>query len=227
MFVPMVDILPERQESENFVLEHFEISPDEAHRATIRDRIYTTPGKYVRLYRKTGFKNVVMSDTLHEQRTNREIVAGAEGDVLIAGFGIGMILVPILLKPEVKTVTVIEISEEVPKMVLSYLPNKEKLRVIYSDIMDWKPPKGQMWDVIYFDIWDHISADNYEQMKTLHRRFGRKKRIWMGSWCEDYCRKAYKTARREAKEWELYFGNKSVEKLIEGSRECKKEGIVL
>jgi len=227
MFVPMVDILPERQESENFVLEHFEISPDEAHMATIRDRIYTTPGKYVRLYRKSGFKEVVMSDTVHEQRTNREVVRQARGDVLIAGFGIGMILVPILLKPEVKTVTIIEISEEVPKMVLSYLPNKEKLTVIYADIMEWKPPKGQIWDVIYFDIWDHIGSSNYEQMKTLHRRFGRKKRAWMGSWCEDYCREAYKRERREKKEWDLYFGNRSVEKLIENSKETKKGDILL
>lgn len=204
MFTPMVKILPERQESDNFVLEHFEISPDDASRATIRDRIYTTPGKYVRLYRKSGFKEVVMSDTDHEQRTNREIVHCAQGDVLIAGFGIGMILVPILLNPKVKTVTVIEISEEVPKMVMPYLPNKEKLTVICADIMEWKPPKGQMWDVIYFDIWDTIGSDNYKQMKTLHRRFGRKKRVWMGSWCEDYCRYAHRCAQREAKEWAAF-----------------------
>lgn len=205
MFIPMVDILPERQESENFVLEHFEISRDGALMASIRDRLYTTSGKYVRLCRKGGFGNVVMSDTIHERRSNSTIVEKAEGDVLIAGFGIGMILVPILLNPKVKTVTVVEISPEVPKMVLPYLPNSDKLTVIYADIMEWKPPKGQMWDVIYFDIWDHICETNYEQMKTLNRRFSRKKRVWMGSWCEKTCRKLAQQSRKEERSWRSYF----------------------
>ena len=153
MFTPMVNILPERLESDNFVLEHFEISPKNASWATFRTGLYTEPGKFVRLFRKAGFKDVVMSDTAYERKTNSEIVRRAEGDVLIAGFGIGMILVPILSSPKVKSVTVIEISEEIPQMVLPYLPNQEKLTVIYADIMTWKPPKGQTWDIIYFDIW--------------------------------------------------------------------------
>ena len=196
MFVSMVDVLPERQESDNFVLEHFEISEFDAFREMIHSQISTRPGKFVRLRRKGGFGGVVMSDTLHEQRTNSSVVANAQGDVLIAGFGIGMILVPMLLNPKVTSITVVEISPEVPKMVLPYLPNKEKLNVVYADIMEWKPPRGKKWDVIYFDIWDNISADNYEEMKTLHRRYGRRKRVWIGSWCKKTCSSLARRDRR-------------------------------
>jgi len=192
MFTPMVNILPEKQETDNFILEHFKLTTNEALMVMIRDRISTSAGDFVRLRRKDGFRDVVMSDTLHERRTNIEVVRRAEGDVLVAGFGIGMILVPMLLNPKVTSITVVEISPEVPGMVLPYLPNKEKLSVIYADIMEWEPPRGKKWDIIYFDIWDHISGRNYEQMKILHHRFTRKKRIWMESWCRHQCKKLAK-----------------------------------
>lgn len=208
MFTSMVEILPDRLESDNFVIEHFEISKDDAIREMITARLRTLPGKFVRLCRKKS-RVVVMSDTFHKRLTNQKVVEEARGDVLIAGFGIGMILVPILLNPAVRTVTVVEISPEVPAMVLPYLPNTEKLQIVYADVMEWKPPKGQQWDTIYFDIWDHISADNYPQMKTLRRRFGRRSLGWMGAWCENECRRAHRAFIKEEKEWGQYFGRKN------------------
>lgn len=196
-FVDMVTVLPEKQESENFVLEHFEIDGSGALMETMRG-IRTRPGKFVRLQRKSGFRDVVMSDTIAERNTNWRVVHEAEGDVLIAGFGIGMILVPILLNPKVNKVTVVEISKEVPAMVLPHLPNTDKLEVIYADILEWNPPKGKKWDIVYFDIWDHICADNLGDMKKLHKRFGRRKKKWMGSWARKECERQ---ARHYGSRW--------------------------
>lgn len=189
LFVPMVEILPERQESENFVLEHFEV-PEQQHPRAFTHGEYIRPGKYVRLTRSgSSWGGPVMSDTPDERCSNIDIVRQAEGDVLIGGFGIGMILVPILKKHEVKSVTVIEISDEVPPMVIPYLPNKKKLTVIYADVMEWKPPKGKKWDVIYFDIWDNICSDNLEEIRILHRRFARRKTKYMNSWMKERCQR--------------------------------------
>ena len=189
VFTPMIEILPESQETENFMLEHFEVPEDQGIGTLLGGR-YVTPGKYVRLRRKSGWgRGPVMSDTPDERYSNGEIVREAEGDVLIGGFGIGMILVPILKNPKVKSVTVIEISNEVPPMVIPYLPNKKKLTVIYADVMEWKPPKGKKWDVIYFDIWDNICSDNLEEIRVLHRRFARRKTKFMNSWMKEECQR--------------------------------------
>jgi len=64
---------------------------------------YIRPGRYARLH--VGHV-LMMSDTDMERRSNVQVVQQARGHVLIAG--LGMILHPILAKPEVTRVTVVE-----------------------------------------------------------------------------------------------------------------------
>jgi spermidine synthase len=128
-----------------------------------------------------------------EQRSNIGVVMEAKGHVLIAGLGIGMILLPLLEKPEVKSVTVVEKYADVVKLVEPHVlavvgKNAPKLKTIVADIFEWVPPKGEKWDTIYFDIWPDLSMDNLEQMEILHRKFARRKApgAWMYSWQKDY-----------------------------------------
>lgn len=125
----------------------------------------------------------MMSDTDAERRSNYEVVRRATGDVLVAGLGLGMIFHPILAKPEVRSVTVVEKFADVVALVEPTL-SPVKLRVVVADIFAWKPPTGVKWDAIYFDIWPDICVDNLKEMATLHRRFSRRLNPsgWMGSW---------------------------------------------
>lgn len=126
----------------------------------------------------------MMSDTRHEKLTNCEIKREARGNVLIAGLGIGMILHPILAKPEVKTVTVIEKEGDVLGLVAPSLP-QNKLILVHADIFEWRPPDNEKYDCIYFDIWADGSDDLAKiERRKLAARFRKYKAAdgWMKSW---------------------------------------------
>ena len=61
-----------------------------------------------------------------------------------------------------------------------------KLNIICADALEWKPPKGTRYNAVWHDIWDNICGDNLDDMKKLHRKYGRRTN-WQGSWCRDQC----------------------------------------
>ncbi len=171
--------------------------------ASMRREEAVDPGKYTRLY--VG-STLMMTDTQNEQSSNTGVVLQAKGDVLIAGLGIGMILVPILAKKEVKSVTVIEKYEHVIALVepqLRGLPGGKKLKVVHADVFEWQPPKGQKWDVLYFDIWPQITEGNLPEMARLHQKYKNRKKpgAWMHSWKKDYLIVKREQSRRLEREY--------------------------
>lgn len=140
------------------------------------------PGEYTRL--KRGH-TVVMSDTPAEYWDHSEAIRKATGDVVLNGLGLGLVLAEILKKPEVKSVTVIERSSEVLALVAPHF-DVPRVTIIECDALKWTPPKGQRIGLAWHDIWDTISSDNLDEMKTLHRRYGRRA-DWQGSWCRSLC----------------------------------------
>ncbi len=145
------------------------------------------PGTYKRLMRGN---TVVMSNTRMEVITNHEIVAEAKGRVLINGLGLGMILHAVLKKPEVTEVWVVEKHAEVIALVGPAFMADPRVKIIYADALTYTPPKGVRFDVVWHDIWDHITADNLPQMHRLHRRYGRRAG-WQKSWAREFCEARY------------------------------------
>ena len=92
-----------------------------------------------------------------------------------------------MLNSEVEEVTVIEISPEVIKLVGTTLLKlySKKLIIIQADALTWDPPKGVRYNAVWHDIWPTICADNWESMKRLHRRYGRKC-DWQDSWQREW-----------------------------------------
>lgn len=180
---------------EEATVEHFTISKEAAQFATLRaavngDRYGTVrPGRYASLHING---ELMMSDTDMEWRTNIEFMCCAHGRVLVGGLGLGFTLIPVLAKPEVESVTVVEKYAAVTRLVLPHLkdtPGFPKLRVIVDDVLTWKPPKDATWEVIYFDIWPSICADSVADMTRLKRRFARRlnradPQAWMACWRE-------------------------------------------
>jgi hypothetical protein len=205
-YTPMVDVLPEGQ-SGDFAVEHYEITREQASlehlmSATRRQWGETrdlAPGTYCRLrdLRPRVWDPTVMADTPMERRTNLPIVQAARGRVLVAGLGLGMVLVPILAKPEVEHVTVVERSPDVIGLAGPALRRaigrraENRLRIECADIFTWQPPRGARWDVIYFDIWPSIDGGNYEGMKRLHRKFQHRREPggFLESWRRADCRR--------------------------------------
>ena len=111
-----------------------------------------------------------MSETPMEQRTNRNFICDAYGDVLIGGLGIGMIILAIQDEPEIKSITVIESNKNVIDAILPQLPINDKVQVINSDVFTYKPK--QKFDCIYMDIWAYVNRDVYKEMVKLKRRYG-------------------------------------------------------
>lgn len=139
----------------------------------------------------------VMSDTRMERLTNSTAVREARGNVLIAGFGLGMILTAILKKPNVSHVTVVEVNADVLAAVQPQIErfvgerNAAKLTTHVADIHQWRPAaSGRQFDTIYFDIWTDISTDQLDEMTTLRRTFARYLRAggWAGCWKQDHLR---------------------------------------
>lgn len=170
MFEEMHNIIKEGKQGVAEIV-HYEISKEESQmswiRAMMRRDEPVKEGKYVKL-KING--SLYMSDTQMEKRSNRGFVANANGNVLIAGLGIGLIIAPLLKRENVTKITVIEKYQDVIDLVA---PNfkSEKLEIICADILEWKPEKGIKYDTIYFDIWQDICADNLEEINKLHRRF--------------------------------------------------------
>ena len=138
-------------------------------------------GEYKQLTRNG---KVVMSNTQAEIRDHLFFIFRAKkgGNILINGLGLGVALSAILESKEVKTVTIIEKSEDVIKLVGPSFSHDDRVKIICADAYIWKPPKGVKYDVVWHDIWDSICTDNLEEMKTLHRKYGRRCN-WQGSWC--------------------------------------------
>lgn len=166
MYLDMANLL-EDMEIGDWKLEHFTIGERDI--VTLFQGI--SPGTYVRLMHKG---EVVMSNTDMEKRTNADFCRKACGDVLIGGLGIGMIILAIQDKQEVKSITVIEKNQEVIDMIASQLKFNEKIKIIHADVFEWKPDRGVKYDVSYMDIWNFINTDVYEnEMKPLKRRYAR------------------------------------------------------
>lgn len=183
---------------------HFDVSKAEADFTRMRAAISSDrwagvdPGRYARLI-VDG--ELMMSDTAMEWMTNNEVLWRANGDVLIAGLGLGLILIPILANSKVKSVTVLEKYQDVVDLVVPHMPKSDKLTVVCADAMEWAPPKATHWDVLYFDIWPQVCTDNLPEMTKLKRRFAKRLRrdnpeAWMGCWREEELRYNDRRERR-------------------------------
>lgn len=172
----------------NWRVETFEISAREAGFANLRAAIghhleAINAGHYKRLMR--GDK-LVMSNTPMEVQTHREFIQRAKGSILINGLGLGMALTAILQKPSVTDVTVVELSPEVITLCGPTFTADPRVTLVQGDAFTYAPPRGKRYDCVWHDIWDDIMRSNLPDMRTLHRKYGRRTR-WQACWAREEC----------------------------------------
>ena len=167
-------------------IEKFEISEMDAAISLFSYRTRAPqPGIYTRLMRG---RCLVMSDTDAEMRDHMEPVWRAKEHILINGLGIGMVLAACLRKAEVTKATVIEIDADLIALIGQHYTDP-RVEIICADALSYQPPKGIRYGMVWHDIWSNICSDNLLEMKTLHRKYGRRTN-WQGSWCRYQCERA-------------------------------------
>lgn len=152
-----------------------------------------SPGKYKRLVLGN---ETVMSNTPAEINDHLQFIERATGSVLINGLGLGMCIVPLLQKPEVTDITVVEASADVILLIAPHYTSHPKVRVVHADAFGYEPEKGKRFGAVWHDIWTYICSDNLIGMKRLHRKYGRKA-DWQGSWARQECERQ----RRQDDAW--------------------------
>ena len=142
-------------------------------------------GKYKRLMIDGS---CVMSNTPDEIRDFSSFVYKAKGSVLVNGLGLGVLLKALLNKPEITDITVIEKSKDVIKLVAPIYLTDNRVTIINADAFKYKSSKDKKYNAVWHDIWNYICGDNYDEMKTLHRKYGQKT-SYQESWCRDRCKR--------------------------------------
>ena len=151
---------------------------------------FVPAGTYTSLTRNS---TMVMSDTPDEIRDHLAPIQKAKNNCLINGLGLGVVLQAMLEKEEVGHVWVVEISPRVIALVGNHYQKRygDRLTIVQADALEYKPPKGIRFSVVWNDIWDNICEDNLPDMKKLHRKYGRCC-DWQGSWCREWIDKNYR-----------------------------------
>ncbi len=131
-----------------------------------------------------------MLDAPSESMTNDPIASLAHDKVLTFGLGIGYFHYMCMLNPKVKSITVIEKSQEVINMFKNYIypqfPHDISLEIICGDAYDYYNKEYlEQFDFIYSDIWQSNDDGLYHINKMLEQYHNPDKDIHF--WIEDSC----------------------------------------
>ena len=98
---------------------------------------------------------MITSNTPNEIYTQRSAFQNVNGDVLVGGLGLGMCVHYMLRCRDVRSVTVVEISEEVIKLASPTLQGS-RVEIVHGDIsqyLDSLSRKPKRFDHAYLDTW--------------------------------------------------------------------------
>ena len=110
-----------------------------------------------------------MWDLPHEQDLQKDVADQAYGDVLVAGYGFGIVTKFALENPKVKSVTSVEKYPEVIEKMKEFGPIYGE--VLISDFFDL--PEDKKYDCVIGDIWAEIDSkyfDDYKRYKAKSQK---------------------------------------------------------
>lgn len=143
----------------------------------IQDRVMP---KTFRLFNR-GVRQMV-----HDQFSNRQIKEFyshydmAYGDVLLTGFGFGITANWLASKPEVKSVTVVELQEEIYEIFLMNNTLHEKVKVIIADASSYTTDKH--YDCLFLDHYEsNINEWVFRDMRRVFANIPNHDLFWVWS----------------------------------------------
>jgi hypothetical protein len=155
-------------------------------------------GMYTALVHKNS---IVMSDTPDEIRDHLPAIEKAQGEVLVTGLGLGVVVQAMLRKPEVTNVTVLEKSPAGITLVAPHYQQQfgARFAVIHADAFTWQPPQGSRYAVVWHDIWTYFLPENLIQMDMLEQHY-QPVADWQGFWGKELSERI-RTAETKAVQW--------------------------
>ena len=122
----------------------------------------------------TEGNNIWMSLNPNEIETMKPYINKARGNVLVLGLGMGYVPFMLSLKNCVKSITIVERDQEIinlfNELVYPSFPNKEKIKIIKGDAVEYarKAQKEATYDYIFADLW-HDPEDGLPLFVSLKR----------------------------------------------------------
>ena len=109
----------------------------------------------------------IMQDSQAEYMEHQWLWDNATGDVLIGGLGIGMVHQALIDNPNVTSVTVVELEQDVVDLVWNHCAKDDTFTLVVADFETWTPPAGSSFDTVWGDtkLWDNpLTDDEYQTM---------------------------------------------------------------
>ena len=130
-----------------------------------------------------------MSPELFEKTTMQEAVDHAMGNVLVVGLGIGFYPFNILMKEDVKKVTIVERNQDIislfKKNILPQFPRKEDVEIIQGDALDLlSNDLLKTYDYTFVDIWRN-EDDGVQILSSVLKCLDLSKELNVDFWIED------------------------------------------
>lgn len=93
----------------------------------------------------------MMKDSPFERQTCQIFLDKARGDVFIGGLGIGLVPMAIMNNPEVKSILIVEVHQEVIDLIKPQVQFNEKVEIVLGNAHTYVPEKN--FDVFILDDW--------------------------------------------------------------------------
>lgn len=125
----------------------------------------------------------------NEMVTTTPAIRAAHGRVLTFGLGLGYFAYHAAEKPEVESVTVVDISDDVISLfrehILPQFPHKEKVRLVKCDAFQFaREQMADHFDFVFADIW-HDAGDGREPYLKMKEIAAEHPDIDFSFWLED------------------------------------------
>ena len=102
---------------------------------------------------KQGCNMPIMQDSEAEYNEHQWLWDNAKGDVLIGGLGLGMCHQPLIDNPNVTSVTIVELEQDVVDLVWEHCTKDGSFTLVVGDFETWEPPEGSSFDTVWGDSW--------------------------------------------------------------------------
>ncbi len=116
-------------------------------------------------FRGKIWRNWMVDDPPH-WRAMEIYAEHSKGRVLTTGLGLGLYLQAMKNNHNIESVTIVERSEEVIRLVKPYLPVLPNMNIIVGDFYEFIEKDNTLWDTIMVDLW--VSRDREEKLRLYH-----------------------------------------------------------
>ena len=109
----------------------------------------------------------IMQNSQAEYNEHQWLWDNATGDVLVGGLGLGTIHQALIDNPNVTSVTIVELEQDVVDLVWEHCPKDATFTLVVADFETWTPLEGSSFDTVWADSWVWDNSLTYEEYKTL------------------------------------------------------------